>query len=200
MKLRLATYLFSIFLLSGCALQQVYYVSPFNGNNTSYHAIPLKSDSTKSSNYISGSLYFGTANAHYSDDVFSFESNIYHCNQFGVFQSYYGIDASLGNYHVGTLTGAYYGQTVEYINPKAGNKFFGGIGIQGGMNFVLPLSHGEWRLMGIEMSSHMEYGSYLKFRKEIPDHLATLNIPSNTFSTIGLYSELVIKVKHGCSL
>ena len=165
MKYHLTKYLLISFLLSGCAIQQVYYVSPFNGNNTSYHAIPLKSDSVRSATYLSGAVYAGSANTHSADKVYALEGNIYNCNLFGKFQAYYGIDAVAGIYNVAVIDGTVYHPIQNYrvINSMSGDQFFGGIGLQGGINVVVPFRRVEWRAIGIEMSSHKEFGSFLLF-------------------------------------
>jgi len=186
-------------IFSSCSYQQAYYVSPFNGNSNTYHATPLLSDSVKSAIYLSGNMYSGSANYNGSDDVINFEGDVYRTQQFGLLEAYYGLNASFGNYDVAELDSDYTYSTVNYqlINSMAGSKSFGGVGAEGGINFTLPMAHGEWRLFGMEVSSHKEFGSYLDFRNLLPDSAATLIIKNSFFSTLGFYSELVKKVKHG---
>jgi hypothetical protein len=184
--------LLAICFLSSC-YRQVFYVSPYNGNNESYHAMPLKADSIKSTTAVSGNLFVGAANTQGSDNVIAFNGSVYRTHQFGIFQAYYSGDLSLGNYNVTHLDSAGLDPAVNfrYVNSAAGSKFFYGYGAEGGINIVVPFHKGEWRALGIEGSTHQELGSYLDFRQKMPDSAATLIIRNSGFSTIGLYTEFL---------
>jgi hypothetical protein len=200
MKKYLLYLLTSIIFLPGCYLRQAYYVSPFNSNNDHYHSMPLKSDSAKSATYFGASIYTGNANTQGADEVFAFQTNVSRAHQFGVFQAYYGADLTLGNYNVASFDSVGNSSTVNYgiINSMSGGKFFGAEGLAGGINVVLPGRDGsEWRALGVEGSSHHEFGDYLAFRNNLPDAAATLIIRNNFFTTLGIYTEAMFKINHG---
>jgi hypothetical protein len=123
------------------------------------------------------------------------------------FQAFYGGDLTLGNYHTGNWDSGYAGNLVfqrtappanaAILNSYSGNKFFGGAGFHGGINFVAPMRGGEWRILGLETSLHHEFGDYLSLRKQLPDTAATFIVRNRFFGTIGLSSELVGYTRHG---
>ncbi len=200
MKLLYSICLFVIVSFSSCIIERpTYYVSPFNGNSTAYHTMPLKKDSIKTATYTGGNLYFGRANTNQTDKVIHFEGNIYQAKQFGIFQAYYGANAGFGNYKVAPFDTATDYTTANWkaLNAMAGNKFYGSIGAEGGINLVHVTRHGEWRIIGTELSTHHELGSYAKFRKNLPDNAANLIIRSPNFSTVGFNTETVRKTNHG---
>jgi hypothetical protein len=90
-------------------------------------------------------------------------------------------------------------RTVNYkiINQFAGSKFFGAAGFEAGLNLVIPLGISEWRVIGIETSMQQEFGKYLQFRKQLPDSVATLLVRNSFLVTLGGYSEITAKIKHG---
>jgi hypothetical protein len=191
--------LFCISILSGCTLRNLYYVSPYNGTDAPYHAIPLSADSVKSSTSAGGDVYIGSANEDGTDNVFLFSGNINRTAQWNHFQAYYGLDLSLGNYGVAKVDSFYNSPSVNFatINSMDGNKFFEGLGASGGINFVLPFNSGEWRVLGLELSSHREFGDYLNFRDKLPGTAATLIVKNDYFTTWGFYSEILSKTSYG---
>ncbi|HLX66981.1 MAG TPA: hypothetical protein VKR41_08285, partial [Puia sp.] len=54
------------------------------------------------------------------------------------------------------------------LNTYAGSYSFGGLGVQGGINAVVPIGIGEWRLLGVETSVIHEFGNYLSLRQQLP--------------------------------
>ena len=190
--------LFLLVCFTGCIERPVYYVSPYNGNSTSYHTMPLKKDSVKTATYASGSLYLGQANTALTDKVFNFEGSIYQAKQFGIFEAYYGVDASIGNYNVALYDSDAYA-TIDYqtLNANAGNKLYEGLGVEGGINLVHVTRHGEWRVIGTELTGHTDFGSYANFRKTLPATAANLIIRQQTYSTLGFNTESIRKTKHG---
>ena len=189
-----------ITLFSSCIVERpTYYVSPLNGNSTSYHAIPLKKDSIKTATYASGSLYFGSANTSQTDKVFQFEGAVYQTKQFGIFEAYYGANVLLGNYKVTPFDTAsfYTNANWKALNARSGNKLYEGIGVEGGIDLVHVTRHGEWRIIGAELSTHQEFGDYVSFRKNLPADAANLIIRSGNLTTIGFNTETIRKTKQG---
>ena len=186
-------------VLSGCISRQAFYVSPYNGNHNPYHPIPLKQDSVKSASYAGLSVSNGTANDNQADETLTFFTSLSRAHNFGNFQGFYAANVSLGNYKVTPFSE--YESAGNFdpaaINENAGNKFFGSTGIDGGINFVLPIHNGEWRVLGIETSAQQEFGSYALFRKKLTDKDADLIVRSKLFATVGGYTELAGKISHG---
>lgn len=182
------TFLFCLLILvslCGC-VEHRYYVSPFNGNNGTYHPVPMKSDSVKSGYYATAAIGWGSANDEGVDNIFSAHANLSGGHHFGPFQAFYGAGFSLGNYKVNPADGI----------DHPGNKAFRGVGFEGGLNAVIPFKGGEWRVLGVETSIWNESGRYLQFRKALPDaafpsDAIDLVIRNRTFRTIGGYSEIL---------
>lgn len=189
----------SIVVLAGCATRQAFYVSPYNSNHNPYHTIPLSHDPVTSASYASLSISNGTANDRQADQTLTFFASLSRAHNFGNFQGFYAANLSLGNYKVAPFseyesTGGFY---PEAINKNAGNKFFGSTGIDGGVNVVLPIHNGEWRVLGIETSVQQEFGSYASFRQKLTDKDADFIVRSKLFATLGGYTELVKKISNG---
>ena len=185
-------------ILGGCA-RQAFYVSPYNGNHNPYHPIPLKQDSVKSASYISASISNGTANDREADGTLTFFTSFSRAHNFGNFQGFYAADFSLGNYKVAPFSEYDGSENFDptAINENAGNKFFGGAGADGGVNFVLPIRNGEWRVFGIETSVQQEFGNYAAFRKKLADKDADLVVRDKLFATLGGYTEIVGRISRG---
>lgn len=186
-------------VLAGCDTRQAFYVSPYNGNHNPYHPIPLKQDSVKSASYVGASISNGTANDQQADGTLTFFTSISRAHNFGNFQGFYAANVSLGNYKVTPFSE--YEATGNFdpaiINQNAGNKFFGSTGIDGGINYVLPMRGAEWRVFGIETSVQQEFGKYAAFRQKLTDKDADFIVRSKLFATLGGYTELVAGIPHG---
>lgn len=193
--LNLSIVLTAVVLLTGCIGRQAYYVSPLNGLNNPYRSVPLNSDSVKSSTYVGGVFSAGSANDGESDKKYSFLGSISRGNNFGKFQARYGASITAGSYKMAHFDSVGNHSTVNYsvINQNAGTYFFGGAGMDFGINFVLSGKKSEWRLIGGEASIHHEFGDYFKARNRIPDSAATLVIREKLFATAGLFTEFVGK-------
>ena len=85
----------------------------------------------------------------------------------------------------------------QIINQYAGKIFFGALGFNGGINAVISLPKGEWRIVGLETSLYKEFGDYLAVRKQLPDSAATFINRKNFFGTLGVYTEIAGGIKHG---
>ena len=203
MKINQINYpLFSIVILSlftKCATTS-YYLNAFNGNHHYYHSIPLKSDSVTSAMYLSSTVSLGFANFH--DRVKSITTNFHRSHSLGTVQAYYGANVSVGQYEVNKQRPNFYGTLdtvrINTFNQMTGRKIFGGYGLDGGLNIVVPIgrSGAEWRILGFETSLQEEFGSYLKFRRNIPDSVAQVNMKSSFFPTIGLTTEIMYRWHH----
>jgi hypothetical protein len=185
----------SLFLYS-CIGRQAYYVSPFNGISTSYHTIPMHADSVKSATYLHTLFSASADNENGTDTKFSFAGALSRSHNFGNFQAYYSAGLTFGNYKVKPYDSVGNNSTVDYriINKNAGNYFFGGAGVDAGINFVTGSKNEEGRF-GLETTMRREFGEYAKFRKGLPGTAATVIIPDQFFSTIGLCAELVTRRK-----
>ena len=207
-KLLLPVLLAPVLFLPGCiphVQQQNYYVSPLNGNQGEYHALPQLTDSAHTAVYAHVGYAGGKANQEKTDYYHSFRGAITVAHHYGAFQFYYGLDLSLGNYFLGKWdTGhKFLGPITDppaataILNSFSGGRFYGGVGFSGGMNVVLPISGGEWRILGIETDMHHEFGDYLSFRKNLADSLAALNIRNSFYATVGLTTEMIGRTGNG---
>ena len=186
-------------LLNSCInYREAYYFSPFNGNVPAYHTTPLQIDSIKSATY--GGILFGAgvANDKLHDDIFILRPSIYRSYSRENCQFYYGGNITLGNYYVNkfdTINNDYL--NAKLINQDAGNKFFGGLGINGGVNYTIQFRRKhEWRI-GTESSYHHEFGDYIDFRHQLNDTAVTDIHRQRYFFTLGLYTELAFKLRNG---
>jgi hypothetical protein len=189
--------LISVLFLTGCAYRSAYYVSPFNGNNSIYHNLPHKTDSARSAFYASANFTKSSANDLAADKLKTIHSSIYRSNHFGDFQAYYGASFSFGWYDLArfdsirTPPGQNFNDHYQTLNKLAGKHTFGGLGFQGGINYVISGNNIEWRIFGIETSMIGEYGNYLNLRKNLADTSAEFVIRNHWFETFGWYSEVV---------
>ncbi|MEO6722371.1 MAG: hypothetical protein ABIN67_18530 [Ferruginibacter sp.] len=201
MKTRTAAIYFLLVLpiLTSC-FRQAYFLSPFNATTNYYHGIPMSKDSVKSATYISGAVSVGGANEYFHDEVFSFNGYFHRSHNFNKLQAWYGANLSIGSYHLDS--DSYYSNP-NYTNPiyRGGTKFFGGLGVSGGMNVVMPMgTRHEWRVIGMESTLQNEYGSYLDFRKKLPDSAANAITRSKIFVTAGLTTEFVFRRRSGTTI
>jgi hypothetical protein len=200
--LALISILISIQLVLTKCTTTNYYLNAFNGNNHYYHTIPLKSDSIRSATYFNSNIALGSANAMHND-VKSITLNLHRSHTFKLIQAHYGIDFSIGRYHVtkefpraNSITDT---TIINEINRNSGAKLFGGYGFEGGLNLVVPIKKNgsEWRILGIETSMQNEFGQYLKFRRILKDSIAQENMKSSFFPTIGITTEFINKIGEG---
>jgi hypothetical protein len=191
-----------IFLFTSC-YRSAYYLSSLNANSNGYKEIPLQSDSLKAASYLGANLRFGIANFAWRDALYSFTASFHRSHNWKGLQAFYGANFSAGAYYVypyhATVSDDYIDTT--YINKHAGSKFFGSAGLQGGINYVIPINNkgSEWRVIGLEVAVQKEMGDYLNFRKQLPDSAARIITRTNLFTNIGLTTE-VLKRKRRYSL
>lgn len=193
-------FILSIFLafLAACGSRPAYFFSPFNGNSPVYHATPMQTDSVRDATYGSLSLAIGAANSRLTDEISIFRPSIYRSHARENCQFYYGGNMTLGNYSVQEYD-TLMDNTVKakIINEHAGNKFFGGIGLNAGVNYtILFRTRHEWRL-GTESSFNYEFGDYIKFRQTIPDSAVTRIHRQRHFLTLGLFTEFAFRHRNG---
>lgn len=134
----------------------------------------------------------GSANDGAIDKTFIGQVNISRSHNFGSFQAFYSGNFSLGNYHVraDSINRDYSYHDYAIIDRQAGNKLVAGAGIDAGINYVLTMRGGEWRI-GMETSAQNDYGGYYNFRKNLPDSAADIIIRNRLYATIGGYTELI---------
>lgn len=206
LKSLLTAFSFLLLLNSCINYREAYYFSPFNGNVPGYHTTPLQIDSVKTATYGGLLLGAGAANDKLHDDIFFLRPSIYRSYSREDCQFYYGGNLTLGNYYVNKYdtfpSNFRYGSTRDYlnariINKQSGNKFFGGLGLQAGINYTIQFrGRHEWRI-GTESSYQNEFGDYLNFRKQLADSAATVIHRQSHFFTLGLYTELAFKLRNG---
>lgn len=191
-----------LLLLNGCVrYREAYYFSPFNGNIPAYHTTPLQVDTVKTATY--GGVLFGAgaANDELHDDIFLFKPSIYRSYARENCQFFYGGNLTLGNYYVNRYDTNYNSINdnldAKLINQDAGNKFFGGLGLNAGVNYSIQFrAKHEWRI-GIESSYQYEFGDYIQFRKGLNDTAVTDIHRQNYLLTLGLFTELAFKLRNG---
>ena len=192
--LRIQSFFFLIISLCffSCIGRQAYYVSPFNGITSPYHSVPMHTDSIKSASYVNAALSIGGANEGLSDTKFSFMTDFSRGQNFGILQCYYGGGLTIGSYKLKPYDSIGNNKTVDYriINKNTGTYFFGGGGIDAGINFVTGSGGSEWRVFGIEGSLRNEFGRYQDVRDRIPDSAATIVIRNRLFGTAGIFTEV----------
>ncbi|RZS65030.1 hypothetical protein EV199_5784 [Pseudobacter ginsenosidimutans] len=180
--------LFCLFL-TGC-VSESYFQSPMHSNNSSYKTIPMHSDSIGSATYIGGNFFPGFANHRLRDTYFGGNASLFRSHNFGNFQGYYGLNATVGQYRVNynkDIDGDL--QTSPYF--KQGDHFFGAVGGTGGINVVSPFRKGEWRVLGAELSYQQEFGDYYKFRNKLPDSAVRYVDKRDHYFTWGLNTEIL---------
>lgn len=187
-----------LFFLAGCGARPAYFFSPFNGTVPTYHTTPLQIDSVRNATYGSLLLSAGGANSRLTDEVSIFRPSIYRSYARENCQFYYGGSFTLGSYSVHEHDTSFNSLVDgKLINQHAGNKFFGGLGFNAGVNYTIPFrTRHEWRL-GTETSFNYEFGNYLRFRKVIPDSAVTRIHRQRHFITLGLFTEFAFKHRDG---
>lgn len=198
-----------LFLLPGCLTipQHAYYVSPLNGNSEGYHPLPLREDSVHTVFYAGGSFFTGSANERGKDYFNGGRLSLSAAHHYGMFQFYYGVDGTLGSYTLGRWDSLYTYSLIpiltvppfhaNILNSHSGPKTFGSAGFQTGINAVVPVRGGEWRILGLETSLNREFGDYLSLRKKLPDSIVSLDIRSSFFGTFGISSEMIGRTRQG---
>jgi hypothetical protein len=189
--------------VSSCA-SYAYYQSPLHTNTSTYKAIPLERDSIRSAIYASASISAGGANDKLRDGNASFNLSVHRSHNLGNFQALYGISGAAGSYNVDSVYnfGGFFGAPNQFvdpesINPHVGRKFYGTVGGFGAANLVFPTEWGEWRILGAEAAWSREYGSYLRFRKALPDSSANLIERRSDLLTLALSTDFVFKTHNG---
>ncbi len=160
--------------------------------------MPLVSDSVKSANYLSGSIYTGLANSRVRDVNSGLFGSFYRTNRFDKVQIFYGASLNIGAYRVGRF---FPSNIITYnpdpnfdslINARGGRKSYGSYGVFGGINFVDSYKDGsEWRMLGLEMSANKEFGQYASYRKNLPDSISNVLDRKQDFYTLALTTEYI---------
>ena len=184
--------------LSSCSYN-AFYLSPFNSNTASYKPKPLLSDSVKSASYGGIGVTLMSANADSRDFNYNFQATFHRSHTFQFIQAYYGATAAIGAYHVDSIrkNNSYYVDE-NFINANSGIKKYSGIGVNGGVNIVVPMNdRAEWRIIGVEGSYGKEFGDYLNFRKMTPDSAANAVYRPDDYGNLGLTSEIAWRKRNG---
>jgi hypothetical protein len=196
LKTPLALLFITTCLFSSC-IRRAYYFSPLQGNTSGYHAMPVRSDSIKSTVYADGSFTIGGLNDQWRDQVYSFQADIHRAHVLDNIRIYYGATAALGSYNVkpyGYFNNSQYIPDSSLINIHSGHKTFGAYGFNAGISFTAPMGRrGEWRYFGVEGSLFNELGDYYTFRKNLPDSAADVIDKKKYFGSLGFNTELVFK-------
>jgi hypothetical protein len=183
----------SMMIFTSCFIppQQAFFLSPHHATTNYYKTIPTVADSVTLASYVSGTITAGGANHRLRDGVAAFQGNFHQARQWNHFQAFYGADLLVGVYDVQPLT--FPGNHVDevWINERAGSRFQGGYGLQGGINYAVPFPRGEWRILGLEANMHREYGSYYWFRREISGDAANIIERSRMFNSFTVSSDIL---------
>jgi hypothetical protein len=203
MKGNLIQFLIIAVAASRCT-SYAYYQSPLHTNTGTYKPIPMGRDSISSAIYASASISTGGANDKLRDGNTSFNASVHRSHNFGNFQALYGISGAAGSYKLDSVYnfGGLFSSPNGYvdpekINPHVGRKFYGAIGGFGAVNLVFPTEWGEWRILGAEAAWSREYGSYLRFRKALPDSSANLIERRSDLLTLAVSTDFVFKTQNG---
>ncbi|RYZ33300.1 MAG: hypothetical protein EOP49_36100, partial [Sphingobacteriales bacterium] len=184
-------------LLTASCVTRQYYLSPFHATDHPYKAMPMVADSTPSAFYAGGNLTLGGANQNLRDGLINLQGTIHRAHTFQRFQFLYGGSLSAGGYHISENNFTFNNNG----NPGApfklgGSRFFGGAGVFGGANLVIPFRTGsEWRVIGMETSFQHEFGDYAGVRSAIPDSAVDLVWRKNYFHTIGVTTDVIKKFR-----
>jgi len=94
---------------------------------------------------LNAAFSFGSANDIGHDKVSSFQTNFTASNNLKYFQMYYGGGFVLGEYKFNHYEGNYHSDIIDFqtLDQHAGNYFFGAVGFNAGMNFVIPFHLAE---------------------------------------------------------
>jgi hypothetical protein len=178
-------------------------MSPLDINSHPYPTMPMTDDTMRSATYAGFALNTGGANENQRDVVVGGSFHIHEAHRFGNFQAYYGAGLNLGNYHISQL--AYdtrnIDTTIGYHYPQS-DRFYGGFGLNGGINLVIPFGNGrgEWRVFGVETSFQQEFGQFLHYRKSFPDSTADVLATYDHQFTLGGMTEFVGRTSHGTEI
>ncbi len=199
MKTALTSVIFLV-LFASCGTRPAYYFSPFSGTAPTYHTTPLQSDSIQDATYGNILLDAGGANSHFHDEIVIFRPSVYRSHARENCQFYYGTNLTLGNYSVNKYdtnftTGS--SPNGKIINQHAGSKFFGGLGLNLGVNYTIPFRTRHEMRFGTESSFHYEFGDYLNFRRIVPDSAVTRIHRQRHFLTLGVFTEFAFKHRNG---
>ncbi|HVU53468.1 MAG TPA: hypothetical protein VHD83_00360 [Puia sp.] len=193
--------------LSSCKTpQQAFYASPVNGYSNQYNPLPQLIDSSHTAFYAGATFYSGSANSGGKDYQNTFIGSFTVAHHTDKFQAWYGGDLFLGSYHMGRWDTSKYNTTPsqstvafdqDILNSYSSAHSFGSVGFHGGADYVMPITKGEWRVIGIEGSLNHDFGSYYNIRKNLPDSAASIIARGPNYGTLGISSELIGSTAHG---
>jgi hypothetical protein len=177
--------------------RRLYYLSPYTATQSTYHAMPMLTDKSRTANYFTLATSFGSANQLASDNVFIAQGKWHQSRKFGKqIQGYFGAQFNVGSYKARTIGDTFNAYYIDYskINALAGKKFTAAAGVTAGAAYVVSLgSRHEWRVIGIEGALSREFGDYQQFREKLPDSIVTIVDKRRFPATIGGYTEMVFK-------
>ncbi len=135
-------------LLSNCSYKTYYSKVPSTGTPEKHQTIPLQSDSVKSGLYASVALLWAQPMTERDTTISTpFTWSVSRSHNLGIFQAYYGGGVTWaimpwadGTAIPGNTLRAAPGVNGRVLDSAAGNKFFGGYGISGGIDLVMPLA------------------------------------------------------------
>jgi len=185
-------------MASSCA-KRAYYLSPFPANSNAYYAKPSVSDSITSALYASGGLAIGYFNYDGTDKGYHGQFSIHHSITGPHVQAFYGANVALGVYEAKQInkdsTDYFYPRV---INKRAGDLFYGGAWVNGGVNAVIPFANKhEWRVFGLQAAFGKEWGEYYEFRRDMPIEAVSSVYKDDRFGSIGINTEVVWTLDRG---
>ncbi len=77
-----------------------------------------------------------------SDIIYSFQGSVHQAHTLENFQFYYGATGAIGNYYINEQYNYYYpgGGSTNMPITSRGNRYFAGLGVSGGADFVIPFA------------------------------------------------------------
>ncbi|KIC94947.1 hypothetical protein OI18_08590 [Flavihumibacter solisilvae] len=161
--------------------------------------MPMISDSSRNTHYLTMSANFAGANDQLTDYVFVGQAKWHYSMKIANnVQGFIGAQFSAGTYEVRPIRESegelpYY-VDIPKINNASGIKYTGAAGLNGGFAFVVPMgSRHEWRIFGVEGSVSREFGDYMQFREMMPDSIVTFVDKGEWPATLGGFTEWVFR-------
>ncbi|MEL7146777.1 MAG: hypothetical protein AAFO69_10445 [Bacteroidota bacterium] len=169
-----------------CAVTRNQYGIANIGTGANLSFKPAYRDTVENATYIGGSLG-STLGANGYNDGESSQLGLLSINRAITFKNF---NASYGGFIYG---GKYI--TQPYPGIPGGNKSFIGGGIEGDINFNIPINDVDFRIIGLKATYLHEEGEYFDFRRNVERNRFANNLhPERGHFRFNLTSEAVLKI------
>ena len=172
-----------VFAKSLLAQHADYYGTAHTANETTYLTKPVYTTSNANAIYFSG-RFSHTVFPYYDNERTYFgELSLHRSHTWKHINLSYGILGYGGSYRI------------HEVERYAGNKYFGGTGATGELNFNLPFKKVDYRVIGVRTTLFYENGDYASFRKIAENDTLIENV--NWFHggiNVSLYYEVLFKL------